>query len=277
VDHRAFVERSFGLEVRTFREIGGWDCVTYDVNGEWIFQFPRLPGADEALRAQVRLLPELAPEVSAAVPVPAHVSDDPLCMGYRRIDGEPLDVERAQRGILPERLGRFLFELQLFPVEFAGMRLTTPAAWRERCRRELATFHDRVTPMLEPAERDRARAMFGVFLEDDANFRFAPGLIHRDLGPGHILMTPSGDLAGVIDWGDATTGDPAADFWFVSEWPELGERALAAFGGEPDPTFRDRARFYRALGPWHEVTYGLDTGQPGFVESGLAGVRRRLT
>jgi hypothetical protein len=28
--------------------------------------------------------------------------------------------------------------------------------------------------------------------------------------------------------------------------------------------------------PWHEVVYGLDTEQPAFVASGLAGVRVRL-
>jgi hypothetical protein len=28
--------------------------------------------------------------------------------------------------------------------------------------------------------------------------------------------------------------------------------------------------------PWHEVQYGVETDQPRFVESGLAGVRERL-
>jgi hypothetical protein len=28
--------------------------------------------------------------------------------------------------------------------------------------------------------------------------------------------------------------------------------------------------------PWHEVNYGVQTEQPGFVERGLVGVRERL-
>jgi hypothetical protein len=58
--------------------------------------------------------------------------------------------------------------------------------------------------------------------------------------------------------------------------PAAGERALAAYGGEADAAFRDRARFYHRIGPWHEVVYGLDTEQRRFVERGLAGVRERL-
>jgi hypothetical protein len=28
--------------------------------------------------------------------------------------------------------------------------------------------------------------------------------------------------------------------------------------------------------PWHEVKYGVETGRPAFVDSGLEGVRERL-
>jgi hypothetical protein len=30
------------------------------------------------------------------------------------------------------------------------------------------------------------------------------------------------------------------------------------------------------LSPWHEVQHGVESGQPAFVESGMAGVRERL-
>ena len=61
-DHRAFVERRWPeLGVRSFDRVdGGWDCWTYVVNGAWVFQFPRLPGAEDRLRKQISMLPELA-------------------------------------------------------------------------------------------------------------------------------------------------------------------------------------------------------------------------
>ena len=71
-EHRAFLEHRWPeLGVRTFEPIGGgWDCFTYLVNGEWVFQFPRLPGAAESLAKQIAVLPELAREVSSAIPSP---------------------------------------------------------------------------------------------------------------------------------------------------------------------------------------------------------------
>ena len=112
-EHRAFVERRWPeLGVRTFEPVGGgWDRFTYVVNGEWVFQFPRSPGAAERLTTQIAVLPELAREVSSAIPSPEYASTDPVCMGYARIDGRPMSADVD--GIWPERLGRFLYDLHL--------------------------------------------------------------------------------------------------------------------------------------------------------------------
>ena len=276
-DHRAFVdERWSDLAVESFEPLGdGWDCYTYLANGEWVFQFPRLPGADERLQKQIILLPEIAREVSSAVPVPTYVSTDPVCVGYRRIVGRPMSS--GVDGIWPERLGRFLYDLHLTPPEFVGMRASTPAAVRDGLRAEVASLSEHVLPLLDPGERSRASRAIAAFLDDDDNFRFAPCLTHGDIGPEHVLVTDSGDLAGVIDWGDTEVGDPVFDLaWMLHAMPAEGERVLGAYGGPPDDRFTERARFSFLLMPWHDVKYGVETGQPAFVESGLAGVRERL-
>jgi aminoglycoside 2''-phosphotransferase len=276
-DHRAFVDRRWPeLAVETFDPIGaGWDTFTYLANGEWVFQFPRLAGSEERLRKQMVLLPELAREVSSAVPVPEYTSDDPVCIGYARIAGEPMSADVD--GIWPERLGRFLYDLHLTPPEFVGMRSTTALAVREGWRRTIDGLAPHVLPLLAAPERAAAERTVSAFLDDDANFRFAPCLTHGDVGPEHVLVTPSGDLAGVIDWGGAAVGDPATDLaWMVHALPDEGERVLGAYGGPPDDRFLRRARSLFKLMPWYEVAYGVDTGSPDFVESGMAGVRERL-
>lgn len=278
-DHRAFVASRFpGLgPLETFEAVGGgWDVFTYVANDRWIVQFPRLPGTDEMLRREATVLEGLQGEVSGELPAPSFVVEEPACLVYRRIEGAPVD-DPAAPGIWPERLGRFLYDLHLVPPEFAGLRASGPDPWRGAYRAELDGFARRVLPMLEPDERDAAVRMFRAFVDDDRNFRFATGVVHRDLGPDHVLLTPDGDLAGVIDWGDAGVGDPAIDFaWLLHRAPDAGERALAAYGGAADERFRERARFYDRIGPWYEVTHGLDTDRPAFVRSGLAGIRARL-
>ncbi|MGZ8652210.1 MAG: phosphotransferase family protein [Actinomycetota bacterium] len=276
-DRRVFLERRWPeLVVETFESVpGDWDCFTYLVNGEWVFQFPRLTGSEERLRKQFALLPELAREVSSAVPFPEYVSTDPICMGYRRIEGEPMSADVD--GIWPERLGRFLYDLHLTPPELLGMRSRPAAAVREDLRRVVDVLGEHVLPLLDTGERAATEGMLSAFLDDDDNFRFATCLTHGDIGPEHVLVTASGDLAGVIDWGDAAVGDPVFDLaWIVHAMPDEGERVLGAYGGPPDDRFFERARFAFMLMPWHEVRYGVQTDQHGFVESGLVGVRERL-
>jgi aminoglycoside 2''-phosphotransferase len=276
-EHRAFVqERWPELAVESFERIdGGRDCWTYVVNGEWIFQFPRLPGVDERLRTQISVLPELAREVSSPIPVPSYASTDPVCMGYRRIEGDPMSANVD--GVWPERLGRFLYDLHLTAPEFVGMRSLPASEIHERFRDEVEVLGTFVLPLLKTSERARAERTIAAFLGDDGNARFATGLTHGDIGPEHVLVTSSGDLAGVIDWGDLEIGDPAADLaWILHAMPPAGDRVLGAYGGPPDDRFFERAGFRFMLMPWHEVKYGAEAGLPAFVESGMTGVRARL-
>ncbi len=80
----------------------------------------------------------------------------------------------------------------------------------------------------------------------------------------------------IIDWSDARVGDPALDLsWCLNGTPHKFADALARTY-DANSCFRRRSLFYHQLGPWYEVTYGLDTEQKRFVKSGLNGVRSRL-
>jgi aminoglycoside phosphotransferase (APT) family kinase protein len=276
-EHRDLVGRLFPQlgAIHAFQRIdGGWTYDTYLVNGEWIVQLPRDEHGADALVRQMSILPELAREVSAPVPYPELVSNEPPAMGYRRIDGQPA---AGDAGIWPERLGRFLYDLHAVPPEFVGLRARSPDAVREDTRQEWARLRAAGASLLTPSERGLADDLFGRYLDDDRNWRFSPCLAHNDLGPEHVLVSPTGDLVGVIDWEEVSVADPVGDFaWWLHARPEVGERALAAYGGAPDDRFRDRSRISFARMPWHEVACGLSGGGESFVASGIAGVRERL-
>ena len=274
---RVLVEQLFpSIGVRSFEPIGsGWTYDTYEVNDEWIVQLPRSQEAVDSLRAQLALLPELSREVSALIPVPSLVSVDPPAMIYPKLHGAPAD--EAPSGYWPERLGRFLYDLHMVPPEFVGLRATTAEGVRETRRRDCDRLAEVVVPRLDHDGRDRAERLLTAYLDDDRLWGFATCLTHGDLGPEHVLVGPTGDLVGVLDWEEAAIGDPAWDFaWWLHEMPDEGERALAAYGGPPDPAFRARARLAWSLMPWYEVAYGVDTRAETFVDSGLRGVRARL-
>jgi len=277
VSHREIVERLLPEPIESFEEIrGGWTYDTYEVNGEWVFQFARRPEHENTIRKQIGLLPELAREVSARIPEPECVDESLPVMGYRRIEGEPMAV--GAEGFWPERLGRFLFDLHLVPPEIVGMRGLSAEAVRSGWRDSLDRLEEIVLPRLTEEERRSIGEGIESFMHDEENWRFAPCLVHGDLGPEHVLITPEGDLAGVIDFEEVGVWDPVADFaWILHEMPEEGARALAAYGGAPDERFRERARFAYALMPWHEVGYGVISDQPEFIGSGIEGVRSRAS
>ena len=273
--HRSFVaERWPELGVDTFVPFeGGWECFTYLVNGVWVFQFPRLPDSGERLRMQIAVLPEVAREVSSAVPVPVYASTDPVCMGYRLIAGRPMSA--TVDGIWPEPWVASSTictwcRLSSWGCEHLGRERSRRSPGRDRFARRARP------PLLDADERARVEQTITTFLDDDDNFRFAPCLTHGDIGPEHVLITEAGDLAGVIDWGDLEVGDPVFDLaWVLNAMPAVGERVLGAYGGPPDERFLARSRFAFMLMPWHEVKYGVDTGQDAYVR-GLDAVRQRL-
>jgi len=275
-EHRALVSRAFpGLAIASFEPIGdGWTVFTYEVNGDTIVQLPRSAYAADRLRAQMRLLPELARELPAAVPVPTLVSEEPVVMGYRKLKGAPLGA--ASDGVWPERLGRFLYDLHAVAPEILGLRGMSAATVSDLFDERLAVLRERVLPLLEPATARRLGERMDAFLADHATRRYAPCLTHGDIGPEHILVSPDGDLAGVLDWEELAIGDPAADLaWMLRARPADGERVLAGYGGAPDPSFRARAAFRFVLMPFHDVVHGLTTGDDALVEAGLAGIRDR--
>jgi aminoglycoside phosphotransferase (APT) family kinase protein len=200
----------------TFRPVGtGWACDTHLLDDAWIVQLPRTERAAEKLRTQMLLLPELAREVSAPIPLPELVSYQPAAMAYRRIEGDPCE---GTEGIWPERLGRFLYDLHAVPPEFVGLRARGADDVRVEVRAEASRLRALVDQLLSVDERSRADRAMARYLDDDDLWRFAPCLTHGDLGPEHVLVTGSGDLAGVIDWEEASVGDPAWDFaWWLHE------------------------------------------------------------
>ena len=275
-DARERVRAAFPqLEARRVAPIGsGWTVDTYDVDGEWIVQFPRSDYAADRLRSQIRVLPELAAELSAMVPTPIFTDLEIPAMVYHRLDGEPLD--RAPDGLWPERLGRFLYDLHLMPPEYVELRGRSASALRAELAAELDRHRALVLPQLERGESARFSARFDAFLERDDYWRFSACLTHGDIGPEHVLVSASGDLVGVLDWEELDVGDPVADFaWLMHARPEDAERVLGAYGGAPDQTFAERAAFRFFLMPFHEVAYGLEIDDPTVVASGLDGIRAR--
>ena len=272
------------LEVRSAVPIlQGWDSYVLEVNGDLIFRFPRHTHAEPGYAREARLLVALAPALSVKVPrFEFDFSAEGQCfsrfVGYRKIPGIPLDALPMDLRPIAE-LARTLSELHAFPltkVLAAGVPEADSADWRYSYERFYAWILENAFGLLDDAGRAYTQRLWEAHLSEDASFDFAPTLVHRDLGPEHILCDPeTGALNGIIDWTDAALGDPAIDFAALISGISLdfAERVASHYTREISASFWDRAVFYSRLGPYHEIEYGLLTGQKQHVDAGVRSVR----
>jgi aminoglycoside 2''-phosphotransferase len=271
--------RRVGLEPEHITSVpGGWANWTFELDGERIVRFPRTDAVALATHRELALLPELATSVSFAVPVPeriASLGDRPF-FTYRRIAGRPLTGGGAPD--VAVAIGAVLAELHAFPVDRAAqlLRLGDPArVWQDRYEDLWETIAQVALPELPADLADEVRRRYAGFVEHPPAFPVC--LVHNDLGPEHVLLDEStGAPCGLIDFEDATVGDPAVDV--APLVGTLGHRALPALqhGRDLGERLLDRMWFYGWVGSLHAVIYGVTAEVEAELVGGIRELRRRI-
>lgn len=274
---KKIIEKNFPqIQVDSIAQaIGGWASDVLEVNGELIFRLPVRPERERTTQKEINLLPELAEVLPVQIPNFEFIGEhnNKVFVGYRKIPGVPLASCDYGRGDLADQLAKIITEIHRFPAHRATRLKVPKPDWR----REYVEFYRRVRskafPLMNEALQERAVSTWEEFLENDDNFRFDPVFIHRDLsGDQHILCDPKRTkITGIIDWEDASIGDPAIDFtgiyWDCGE--EFTKRVLARYGEKVDGTFWERALFYYKIGAFHEIEYGQLINDDTHIKNGL--------
>jgi aminoglycoside phosphotransferase (APT) family kinase protein len=273
------------LPVRDVRFLAeGWDSQAFEIDGTWVFRFPKRADIQNDLRVEASLLPHLATHlarVGVRIPVFDFVGQPSdlfpyLFAGYRKligVQGTELPVDEVPVDRLCTQLGAALAAVHAFPVERARA-LGVP---EELVSRRLGVMRDRAlarlsdaAPALDAAVVASARAALTPALTPP-EFAGQPVLVHNDLHEEHFLFDlATRDLVGIIDWGDVALGDPAVDLCGVFAWLGMpaAARLAAAYGAALDPGALERTR-YRALCLGVYLTaFGVMTGDQLDVERG---------
>jgi aminoglycoside phosphotransferase (APT) family kinase protein len=190
--------------------VWGTDNAMYRLGDDLVVRLPRRPGNVEGLAKELRWLPRLAPLLP--VPVPAPVATGEPGDGYplpwavfRWLDATPALEAEIDYEQLAVDLARFVAALQAVeaPEELVPGSRGVPLAERDE------PIRARIPELAGDVDVRAVTAVWEHALAAPV-WHGPPVWMHGDLMPTNLLIR-GGGLAGVVDWGACTTGDPACE------------------------------------------------------------------
>ncbi len=204
------------LRGASFVSLGeGMDNRALLVADRFVFRFPKHAEAAERLQREIALLPKLAPRLEVSIPriefVGQQANTGFAFTGHRLIPGIPLlyDLTGPARKRAIGDIAGLLTALRAIPVTEARSWGVADEDPRPGYAEDLELARAQVYPLVAPSVRDYIERLFDTYLADKSLLDYEPSLLHADLAPDHIRYSPeAGRITGVIDWGDASIGDP---------------------------------------------------------------------
>ena len=274
-----------GVDASSIETFGSGDfCLAFRLRGQ-VFRVARHAEAAEALQRESCILSKIAPILPLPVPQPAYHAPHgcPSFTVHKEITGEFLTRETWEGMPTPAReraasdLAAFLKSLHALPIELGlecRLMQIEAAEIARGLREETANTIQRSLGHETQQKLDRTLKRWS---SQPSPRR--PALLHRDMGPGHVLYDPSTlQLTGVIDFGDIVIGDPARDFIYIYEdfGPRLLQEVLAPYAG------KDAWKMMPAIRKWYLLdaiswTIGMYVeGREADLDHGLAEIQREL-
>lgn len=219
---RALIDEQFAqLRPVALEHFGtGWDNAAFMCNGRYVFRFPQRAVAAPLIEMEAAILPLIASELPASIPVPrfrgTSARSYPWAFaGYEMLAGQTgcsLQLDATIRSNLAAPLANFLRRLHTIdPSEAIQRGLPPDTLGRMDHEKRLPATLKRFAELQDAGLIDNPAS----FLE--AMQRISPingegkkTIVHGDLYARHVLIE-NGKLSGVIDWGDMHLGNPAID------------------------------------------------------------------
>jgi aminoglycoside 2''-phosphotransferase len=251
------------------------------VNDAFVFRFAKRDFGFKDLKEEAEVLRLLRKHITLPIPTPFYEDHEELA--YPLIPGETLrrdvlmSLPETDQQAIAEQLAQFFKELHGIPLEEVAESAIPMADCLmdyEGWANVYGRLQDKVFPLLLPYAREWATEHFESWLSDPANFEYEPRMVDTDIPPYHILYgRGSRRINGIIDFGCAGLGDPAADFCVILY--HYGESFLDRFYKiypEAEAYLR-RARFYAGAIEMRWLLNGIKRNDPTWFAIHIGGAK----
>jgi aminoglycoside 2''-phosphotransferase len=284
---QAFAEEIFrgvpelrGAAIRALGE--GMDNWAFLVGDAFVFRFAKHPEAGRRLEREVALLPRLAPRLNLPIPRIKYVgprSESGLSfVGHRIFRGVrlPAELSGATRARAARDIAEFLAELGAVPVDEARAWGVPEDDPRPGYAEDLARARSEIYPLVERFVGDYVERLSETYFTAVALLDYEPVLLHADLAPDHIRFSiEERRIAGIIDWGDASIGDPDYELSYLYRAAGASFVEEVVRQGPPrDPAKPEqKLRFFAGHDTIDTLLMALERDHAPLVEAALAALR----
>jgi len=251
----------------------GYDHFAVILDERMVFRIPKGTATPGYFATEIALLKLIGERTTIGLPRLTHVSSDKTIMGYPYLPGDELDagvirsLDVDLMDIVSEQLSTFLRDLHQIPdgdIADLGLAVQGKEAeltWMEKGYQK--HLRHRLT-------RRECQIIEDYIGELRSRMSSCPRkvLLHSDLGLDHVILDRTNRRVSVIDFSDASIGDPAFDFCGVCDSPALAQKVVQKYlrGSDCDGLY-GRAQFYSKKLGIHLMIDSFD-GYPCEFEDG---------
>jgi aminoglycoside 2''-phosphotransferase len=241
------------LEIKTLRHNSdGLINEVFIVNEDLVFRFPKAVLFQKLFENEIRVI-ELARKY-VLIPLPQFEYQSNDLVVYRFIKGSPLrredilNLDAKKQEQIIEQLAEFFYQfhhISMREIERSTIAQSDVNRSRETWLKLFENVERELFPSMMQHVRESVTEHFAPLLAAENFMNYEPKLINGDIVPYHIIFDRQAKrINGVIDFGTAGIGDPAADFsCIIYNYGESFLKQIAHVYPEIAEAI-DRARFW---------------------------------
>lgn len=279
----------------------GWNNEIYQIGDKYVLKIPLKRENENQLEFEIRVSEFISGKISDPVPVfvySGRMNNGTFVAMYEKLGGvnitnttygrqedriTPSELDSARREEFYMDISRILVEMKsiAFP-DMGGFPVRVGVFLINHYKEMIRRSHDLLDDLLD---RNTMRAVEREFQEalKPELFNFSPCFIHGDLGGWNILYDEiTGNISGIIDWGNSSFSDPALDYSeLVYDYgPEFSSFFMKHFNDhlfKMDNSFMRRTAFYIRISGVIDALYGIENHIPSYVKKGIGDIEMKFT